>query len=85
MGDKIDYSYRILEKFLRLKDFSSKEEALEIAQRMIKVVSDKQKYSDKVREQYDEAYKKLNSLTYAEMKEIIALLIKEEDDDEEED
>lgn len=82
MSEKIDYSYRILEKFLRLKDFSSKEEVLEVAQRMIKIVADKEKYSDDVRAQYDEAYKKLNSLSYNEMKEILDLLDKEDDDED---
>lgn len=77
----VDYSFKILESILMLKDYGTKEDVLKYASAMAKVAESSEKYSISVKKSYREAYNKLNSLSFEEMQEIIAILKADEDDE----
>jgi len=76
----IDYSFKILEEILMLKKYSSKEEVISVAEAMVKVADSNSKCSPAVKDSYKEALKKLNTLSYDEMKEIISILSSYDDE-----
>jgi len=70
----IDYSFKILEEILMLKKYKSREEVLELANKMLEVANNNEKCSQNMKESYKEAYNKLNTLSFDEMNEIISIL-----------
>ncbi|MBQ9793150.1 MAG: hypothetical protein IJW32_05410 [Clostridia bacterium] len=70
----IDYSFKILEEILMLKEYKNKEEVISVAEAMYKVAEKNDKCSQAVKDSYKEALNKLNTLSYDEMKEIITIL-----------
>lgn len=81
---KVDYSFKILEEILTLKEYSSREEVIKVGETMLKI-AENGAYSDKIKAAYKEAMNKLNGLSFDEMKEIINILAEEDDDEDEED
>lgn len=78
---KVDYSFKILEEILTMKEFATREEVIKVGETMLELAS-KGSYSDKVKADYKEALRKLNTLSFDEMNEIIAILASDEYDDE---
>ena len=74
MAKEIDYSFKILEEILMLKKYNSKEEVIATAEKMVAVANASDKCSPAVKNSYNEALNKLNTLSYDEMNEIISIL-----------
>lgn len=83
MMKKVDYSFKILEEILTFKEYSSREEVIKVGETMLEI-AEKMGCSDKVKADYSEAMRKLNTLTFDEMKEIINILLSDDNDEEEE-
>lgn len=69
----IDYTFKIIEEILTLKTYNSKEEMMQVAQIMCEKANAKdcpQEYKDF----YQEAYNRLSTLTFDEVKEIVDIL-----------
>ena len=81
-----DYSFKILEKILMLKQYNNREEVVKVAETMLNIANSKN-ISNDLKFSYEEALNKINKLSFDEMKEIINILSsedEEEDDDDEE-
>lgn len=78
---KVDYSFKILEEILTMKEFATREEVIKVGETMLELAQ-KGAYSEKVKTDYKEALRKLNTLSFDEMNEIIAILASDEYDDE---
>lgn len=74
MDREIDYSFKILEEVLKLQKYNNKNEVLSVANRMLKIAQSKKNLSDHLKKAYQEAYAKLDSLTFKEINEIIEIL-----------
>ena len=72
-------SFKVVKATLLYKEYSSREEVLEVSANMARVA--KEKYDDKTAKIYAEAYERLSWLTYEQMCEIKRMVtpIKEED------
>lgn len=70
----IDFSFKILEKILLLKEYESRDDVLRVAQTMARMAMDNKDFSEEVKSSYVEAFEKLNILSFEEMKEIIEIL-----------
>jgi hypothetical protein len=81
MAKEIDYSFKILEEILTLKKYSSREEVMTAGQVMVDIADKHENCSDKLKESYHEAYKKLDTLSFEEMNEIIDILSSYDDED----
>lgn len=77
MEKKIDYSFKVLEEVLLLKPYATREEVIAVADKMLNIVENGE-YSDNIKGIYKEAMKKVNSLNFDEMKEIISILSSKE-------
>lgn len=69
-----DYSFKILEEILMLKKYNSKLEIVAVAESMVKIVEANKNYSQNIKDSYKEALRKLRTLSYDEMNEIIGIL-----------
>ena len=76
----VDYSFKILEEILMLKEYTGKEEVLQTAEKMVKIALNNKELSEPMKTSYKEALNKLNSLSYDEMKEIIGILSSYDED-----
>lgn len=74
MSRQIDYSFKILEEILMFRKYSSRDEVIKVANKMIEVVNHRNDFPQKLKDAYNEALNKLNTLTYDEMNEIIDIL-----------
>lgn len=70
----IDFSFKILEKILLLKEYESRDDILRVAQTMARMAMENKDFSEEVKSSYVEAFEKLNILSFEEMKEIIEIL-----------
>ena len=70
----VDYSFKILETFLMAKKYKSREDVLASSKLVVDVVCDVGNLSPIWIKSYKEAYKKLTSLSFSEMNEIIDIL-----------
>lgn len=73
MNKDIDYSFKVLEEMLTFKKYQNREEVMLVGKTMLDKVMEKdcpQEYKDV----YQEAYRKLDSLNFDEMNEIIDIL-----------
>ena len=77
----VDYSYKLIEIFLMAKRYKSRDEVLAFAKFTVDVVCAVGNLAPVWVKAYKEAYKKLTSLSFSEMNEIIDIL-KSYDDDE---
>ena len=73
MEKKVDYSFKVLEEVLLFRPYANREEVIAVADKMLKIVEEGE-YSDNIKAIYKEAMKKVNSLNFDEMKEIISIL-----------
>jgi len=80
MEKKIDYSFKVLEEMLTLKKYESREQVIAAGKKMLKLAESNKNYSDKVKNIYKEAFNKLQSLSFDEMKEIIEILASNDDE-----
>lgn len=69
-----DYSFKILESFLLLKKYENKEEVIQTCAATVSIVCQDDRFSPAVKNSYKEALRKLNTLSYNEMNEIIDIL-----------
>ena len=83
MDENIDYSFKVLEEILTLKPYTSREQVIDVGNRMLKRVTENSQYSENVKSAYKEAMNKLESLSFSEMKEIITILESDDDEDDE--
>lgn len=83
MDENIDYSFKVLEEILTLKPYTSREQVIDVGNRMLKRVTENSQYSENVKSAYKEAMSKLESLSFSEMKEIITILESDDDEDDE--
>jgi len=74
MEREIDYSFKILEEVLKLKTYKEKQEVMFVANQMLEIAQSKTNLSQKLKNAYKEAIKKLDSLSFKEMNEIIEIL-----------
>lgn len=65
-----ELSFNIMEQILMIKDFTSKEEIMAVAQKAMEIVEKNESADDIIKKSYEEAVKKLESLSFEEMKEI---------------
>lgn len=79
MSRQIDYSFKILEEILMFRKYSSRDEVIKVANKMIEVVNRRSDFPQKLKDAYNEALNKLNTLTYDEMNEIIDILTSYDD------
>ncbi len=73
MGKEFDYSFKVLEEILTFKKYQNREEVMKVGKIMLDKAMEKdcpQSYKDV----YQEAYRKLDSLNFDEMNEIIDIL-----------
>ncbi len=70
----VDFSFKILEEVLMLKKYKNKEEVIEVAETMQRIATSNKNYSQNVKDSYKEAYRKLKTLSFDEMNEIISIL-----------
>lgn len=70
----VDFSFKILEEILMLKKYKNKDEVLEVAEIMQRIATNNKTYSQNVKDSYKEAYRKLKTLSFDEMNEIISIL-----------
>ena len=73
MRKDIDYSFKVLEQILTFKQYNSKEEVVQVAKMMLDKVNAKdcpQEYKDF----YLDAYNKIDSVSFDEIKELIDIL-----------
>jgi hypothetical protein len=78
MKKDIDYSFKILEEILTFKKYQNREEVMHVGKVMLDKAMEKdcpQAYKDA----YQEAYRKLDSLNFDEMNEIIDILASNND------
>lgn len=80
MANQSDYSFKILEEILTLRDYENREDVLHTAQIMLDIANNNEKCSNELKASYLEAYKKLDSLSFDEMKEIINILKSDDED-----
>lgn len=73
MERKIDYSFKVLEEMLTFRNYENREQVMEVAQMMLNNV-EKKDCKEEYKKVYREAYRKLDSLNFDEMKEIIDIL-----------
>ncbi len=73
MVRKIDYSFKVLEEILTFKKYENREQIMAVGKAMLDI-AEKKDCKEEYKEIYRDAYKKLDSLTYDEMKEIIDIL-----------
>ena len=76
----VDYSFKILEEILMLKKYTSREEVLKTAEKMIEVANNNKSLTKEIKDSYKEALNKLNTLSYDEMNEIINILSSYDED-----
>ncbi len=70
----VDFSFKILEEILMLKKYKNKEEVIEVAETMQRIATSNKNYSQNVKDSYKEACRKLKTLSFDEMNEIISIL-----------
>lgn len=70
----VDFSFKILEEVLMLKKYRNKDEVIEVAETMQRIATSNKNYSQNVKDSYKEAYRKLKTLSFEEMNEIISIL-----------
>lgn len=70
----VDFSFKILEEILMLKKYKTKEEVVEVAEIMQRIANSNKTYSQNIKDSYKEAYRKLKTLSFEEMNEIIGIL-----------
>ncbi len=78
MENNIDYSFKVLEEILTFKKYQNREEVMHVGKTMLDKAMEKdcpQEYKDV----YQEAYRKLDSLNFEEMNEIIDILTSNND------
>lgn len=76
----VDFSFKILEEILMLKKYKTKEEVVSVAEIMQRIANDNKNYSQNVKASYNEAYRKLKTLSFDEMNEIIGILSSYDDE-----
>lgn len=69
-----DYIFKILESFLMLKKYENREDVVQTCAATVSIVCQDDRFSPAVENSYKEAFKKLNTLSYSEMNEIIGIL-----------
>ena len=70
----LELSFQIMESLLMSKQFNSKEEVMASAKRGVEISSADSKMPIELKLGYAEAYKKLDGLTWEEIKEIKAII-----------
>ena len=71
MANKNVYKFEIIEKIIMARDFETKEEVVELAQKMKEIALDNDSYSKDVKEAFKDAYNEIkNELTLANLQEI---------------
>ena len=73
MERKIDYSFKVLEEMLTFRDYENREQVMEVGKMMLDNV-EKKDCKEEYKEVYIDAYRKLDSLNFDEMKEVIDIL-----------
>ena len=72
--EAMELSFKILETVLILKEYKTKDEVIKVIDTMRKVASESEEYPKTVKDAYEEAYKKLDGLTFDEMMEIKSII-----------
>ncbi len=70
----VDFSFKILEEILMLKKYKTKDEVIAVAEIMQRIANNNKSYSQNIKDSYKEAYRKLKTLSFDEMNEIISIL-----------
>lgn len=76
-----DYSFKVLEKFLMLKKYKTKEEVIRTCTEIVSIVCQDERLSPVVKSSYREALRKIDTLSYDEICEIISILNSYDEDD----
>ena len=79
--ENVDYSFKILEEILMLKEYKTREEVIKVGETMLKIAN-KSNILEALKDSYAEANSKLNRLSFDEMNEIIEILSADDDEDE---
>ncbi len=69
-----DYSFRILENILMIKEYQNKNEVIETGALVTKIICNDQRVNDVIKSSYRSTMKRLDSLKFEEMQEIIEIL-----------
>lgn len=71
MANKNVYKFEVIEKIIMARDFETKEEVVELAEKMKDIALSDDKYSKDVKEAFKDAYNEIkNELTLANLQEI---------------
>ena len=83
------YKFEIIEHIICARDFSTKEEVLELAKKMCDIAVANETYSEEVKQAFKDAYREIDEeLTLGNLQEIKKIILSqnesEDDEDEEE-
>lgn len=76
-----DYSFKVLEMLLMLKKYENREEVIRTCTDIVSIVCQDERLSPAVKSSYREALKKINTLSYDEICEIINILHSYDEDE----
>ena len=70
---KINYVLKIIESVLNFKHYEERDEVLRVAQSMARTAIANEKYSQDVKDAYLKAFEEIQSLSFKDMQEIMAI------------
>ena len=84
------YKFEIIEHIICARDFSTKEEVLQLAKKMCDIAMANETYSEEVKQAFQDAYREIDEeLTLGNLQEIKKIILSqnesEDDEDDEED
>lgn len=80
-----DYSFKVLEMLLMLKKYENREEVIRTCTEIVSIVCQDERLSPAVKSSYREALRKIDTLSYDEICEIISILNSYDEDEDEAD
>ena len=79
------YKFEIIEHIICARDFSTKEEVLELAKKMCDIAVANETYSEEVKQAFKDAYREIDEeLTLGNLQEIKKIILSQNEEDEDE-